>query len=288
VIELSRGECSLIVIPEHGGSIVGWTRGGRHLLRHPSPASVLLGQPGAMGGFPLVPYCNRIAWRRFSWDGRAYELAANFGDHPHAIHGVGWQKPWHVEDISADAVTLSLRHDPIGESASGWPFAFAALLTYRLMDSGLIVDIEATNLHPSSAPMGIGIHPYFPRMPGAAIRFQADGVWINRDSLPASHEPVPHGWDFSQGRLADREPLDNCFTGWRGEATIPGMRIEADPVLHNFQVFTPAGADFFCVEPVSHVPDAINRPELPQAQAMTALQHGQTLRGSVKFLAEDN
>jgi len=32
---------------------------------------------------------------------------------------------------------------------------------------------------------------------------------------------------------------------------------------------------------VSHVPDAINRPDLPKSQAMTVLEPGQTLSGSM-------
>ena len=61
------------------------------------------------------------------------------------------------------------------------------------------------------------------------------------------------------------------------------MRIAADPIFTNLQVFTPTGADFFCVEPNSHIPDAINRPELADGQAMRVLEPGQTLRGSMIF-----
>jgi aldose 1-epimerase len=283
MLALSRGGDQLIVAPEHGGSIVGWTRQGTHLLRRPSPAAVLLGHPGAMGCFPLVPFCNRIAFRRFNWNGQPYDLAANFGDHPHAIHGVGWQRPWVTEEVSADSVTLSLHHD--ATATTGWPFAFEARLTYRLTGDGMTIRIEAVNLHSAPAPMGLGAHPYFPRPTGATIAFQADGVWMNRDALPVTHTPIPADWDHAHGRGTDHEPLDNCFTGWRGEARLPGMRIGADPVMRNLQVFTPEGADFFCVEPVSHAPDAINRPDQP---GMTVLAPGQTMAGSMTFEPTDS
>ena len=286
MLQLSRGDDSLVLAPEFGGAVLGWTRRGIPMLRRPSPEAVLLGRQGAMGCFPQIPYCNRIANRRFNWAGQTYELAANFGDSPHAIHGLGWQRPWLVEAVTVNVATLSLRHDATGEAAHAWPFAFAARLTWRLSARGLTIQIEATNLHHAPAPMGIGAHPWFPRTPGASITFDADGVWLTRDALPVTHEPVPAGWSHAAGRPVDRDTLDHCFTGWTGQARIPDMRIEADPIFANLQVFTPTGADFFCVEPNSHVPDAINRPGLPDAQAMTVLEPGQTLSGSMIFVPD--
>jgi aldose 1-epimerase len=283
MIQLTRGEDSLVLTPEYGGSIVGWTRRGIHIFRRPSPAAVLLGRQSAMGLFPLLPFCNRIAQCRFTWDRQTYELAANFGDSPHAIHGIGWQRAWQVETVSAAGATLSLHHD----ASSAWPFAFEAHLTYSLTARGLTLNIDATNLHPAIAPMGIGAHPWFPRAAEAAITFQAAGVWFTRDTLPVRHGAIPPAWDFANGRQVDREPLDHCFTGWSRVVRMPGVRIEADPVFGNLQVYTPSGKDFFCVEPVSHVPDAINRPDLPAMQAMTALAPGQTLSGSMTFIPDD-
>ena len=283
MIELTHGDDVLAVVPEHGGAILSWTRHGNHQLLPPFPG-IAPGRPGGTGCFPLVPYCNRIAWRRFQWDGRAYELAANFGDHPHAIHGVGWKNPWRVDDRAADRVTMSLHHDARGESAHAWPFAFDCRLTYTLGPHGLGISFEATSRHRSPAPMGIGAHPWFTRQAGDIIAFRADGVWVNRGSLPETHvSPPPPEWDHADGRAVDSDPLDNCFTGWAGTASQPRLRISADPVLSNLQIFTPPGAGFFCIEPVSHVPDAINRPALSAAQSMHVLHENETLRGSMTF-----
>ncbi len=282
MIQLTRGGDSLIVSPTHGGAIVGWTRDGIHLLRRPSPESVLRGEAGAMGCFPLVPYCNRIAHRHFTWDGQDYHLAGNFGDHPHAIHGVGWQTPWRVEAVAPDMVTLSSHHAP----DPAWPFAFEAILTYQLTGQGLVMEIAATNRHAVPAPMGIGAHPYFPRATNAAVTFQSGGIWHNRDALPDRHDRIPAAWDHGAGRAVAVEPLDHCFTGWHGTARWPGMRLAADPVFGNLQVYTPADAAFFCVEPVSHVPNAVNMSDLPQGQVMTSLAPGATLRGAMTLMPD--
>ena len=266
---LTHAEDLLTVAPAQGGAILSWPRGGRDVLRAPSP--------GAAACFPMVPYCNRIAHRRFG----THLLAPNFGDHPHAIHGVGWKAAWTVEAETIDAATLSLF------SNEDWPFAFAARLTYRLDAAGLTIELAAENRHAAAAPMGIGMHPYFARDARTALTFQADGVWHNdATALPVSHGPVPSEWSHAAGRAVDDAPLDNCFTGWAGAAATARIRIEADPVFGCLQVYTPAGAGFFCVEPVSHAPDAINR-TLPPGQAMTILPSGLpaggTLRGTMRF-----
>ena len=60
-----------------------------------------------------------------------------------------------------------------------------------------------------------------------------------------------------------------------------GVTITADAAFRHLQVYTPRQHDFFCVEPVSHVPDAINRPDLPPGQGMHVLQPGATLSGII-------
>lgn len=277
MLTLSRGADSLVIAPESGGAIVGWMRGGRNVLRRAAPEAVLSGDPGAMACFPLVPFANRVAARRFVWRGETHVLAPNFGDHPHAIHGTGWKARWTAVSVSPESVTLTLAH----RGGEGWPFAFAATLIYRLTPAGLSVEMAATNRHTAAAPMGLGLHPYFPRPAGAVIRFDASGVWINdATQLPVRHGAVPPAWDAAAGRPVDAAPLDNCFTSWPGIAGLPDLRLEADPVFGNLQVYTPAGQDFFCAEPVSHAPDAINRDPMD----MTVLAPGETLRGTIRFL----
>src|SRR3954465_5595082 len=90
---LTAGASSIVVAPEHGTGLVGWMRGRTALLRHALPEAAAFGDSHAMGLFPLLPYCNRIGWTRFSWQGRDYHLARNFGDSPHTIHGIGWERP---------------------------------------------------------------------------------------------------------------------------------------------------------------------------------------------------
>ena len=286
MLHLQDDEASVVVTPEHGGAVLGWMHNRTPVLRRPVPDAMLRGDVRGFGCFPLVPFCNRIALGRFTWQGRAYQLARNFGDHPHAIHGVGWQRPWRIGAVSNLAASLTLRHDAAGDQARAWPFPFDAALSYTLSNTQLRIVISVTNRHSDPAPAGIGLHPYFGRRPGITLQFNAGGVWINGDSaLPAQHAGVPRAWDHANGLPIGRARLDNCFTGWSSTARIGGIlggvRLTADAAFRHLQVYTPPHHDFFCAEPVSHVPDAINRTDLPFGQGMHVLPPGETLSGSV-------
>jgi aldose 1-epimerase len=285
MLTLASGTSSVVVAPEYGAALVGWMRGPTPMLRRALPQATIGGDPHTMGCFPLLPYGNRLGHGRFRWCGTEYTLKSNFGDSPHNIHGIGWQRPWAVEATTATSIHLTLDHSP----DPGWPFAFSACLRYTLSDTALTIDIRITNRHAATAPAGIGVHPFFPKSHDPSLCFNATGAWRNgADALPVAHAPPPAAWQHATPRPERDSRLDNCFTGWDGTADIQGgpasVRIEASPVFRQLQVFTPSWADFFCLEPISHVPDAINRPDLPSEQAMHVLQPNATLAGSVRFI----
>lgn len=286
MLRIGPEESSAVVMPEIGGAVLGWVSDGAHVLRHAQPDTLMTGNVRGMGAFPLVPFCNRIAYGRFTWEGVTYQLDRNFGDHPHTIHGVGWQRQWQVTNASETDAELELEHTATGEQARHWPFPFHASLRYSLDFGRLTVTLSVENRHSAPAPLGIGLHPYFPRRQGATLQFKAGGVWMNgKNALPSQYGKIPGEWDHTKPVVIGRLRLDNCFTGWNRRASIThvaeGISIEADAAFRHVQVYTPAGRDYFCVEPVSHVPDALNRRDLPTGQAMHVVRPGEALSGSI-------
>ena len=290
MLTLHAGDGSLVLAPEIGGAIVGWTHGSVPLLRRPHPDAILARNPRGLACFPLVPFSNRIAWGRFRWDGHDYALERNFGDHPHTIHGVGWQAAWDVASVSATSAVLTLRHDATGEQARRWPFAFTAEQRFTLTEDALNVVLAMTSQHAHPAPAGLGLHPYFPNAGTPTLTFNAAEVWLNgEDALPASRIAVPAEWDHTRGMSIGAASLDNCFTGCDGRAQIAwaghrhSLSIEADSLFRYLIVYTPPGQDFFCVEPVSHATNAINRMDSVPSDGLRILGPGETLRGEVTF-----
>jgi aldose 1-epimerase len=159
-----------------------------------------------------------------------------------------------------------------------------------LTPAALHLGLTLRNLHRSPAPAGLGLHPYFPHNGGPRLRFNATHVWLNgANSLPSEPVAVPPEWDHSGGQRIGSAALDNCFAGWDGEAHFvwasdgPALRIEADAPFRHLIVYTPPGQDYFCVEPVSHMNDAINRMDSAAGHGLRTLAPGETLQGRVTF-----
>jgi aldose 1-epimerase len=242
--------------------------------------------------YPLIPFSNRIAQGRFSFEGVEHRLALNFGDHPHAIHGNAWQRPWQVVEADDARCRLVLVHRPEGDEAGGWPFAYRAEQLFELSPNGLMLTLFLENEDHRAMPAGLGLHPFFPRRPGVQLQFAAELVYLNgEDSLPTDGIPVPDDWNYRTMRELGEPRLDNCFAGWDGTARIAynqekiALSIEADPRFGHLVVYVPTGRYFFAVEPVSHLNDAISRPD-PAGHGLRILQPGERLKARVRFSVE--
>ena len=289
LVTLSAGDSRLVLAPAIGGSIASWVRGARPLLRPMQPDALEAGLPRGLGSYPLFPFSGRVAGRRFTWDNVTYELAALMNGH--AIHGCGWQEAWQVEDADRRQAMLRLDHAP----NALWPFAFLATQRFRWEADRLVCDLMIENRHTRPAPVGFGLHPYFPRSPSTRLRFSAGHVWHNgADGISSVRSVPPAKWDFREGRSVGSDFVDNCFGDWGGVAVIDypdlgyRLRIEADDVLRHLVVFVPEGQDFFAVEPVANMGDAINRIGAEPDQGMVVLARGQRLVGQIRYIIEES
>lgn len=254
--------------PALGGAIGTLRHDGNDVLR-PTPPEAR--DPLDTGCFPLVPYANRIAHGRFEFGGQAHQLPLNFGDHPHSLHGLGWQAEWTVTETGADHATLAHAHG----GGAGWPWTYRAEQRFVLAPSEMRVELSITNTGDSPMPAGIGLHPYFPCDAETYLTFSSERVWLADDMMLPTEPAAPtHFGDWSvSAPVAGVTLIDNAYEGWDGAAGVGQgwggfqMRGEGASALH---LYRPPGMDFFCAEPVSHLPDAINR------GGMDALAPGET------------
>ncbi len=298
LITLQRGDWRAVIAPAVGGAITAFELAGTAILR-PTPAeAVSRGEVRRTACYPLLPYANRIARGQFNAHARNYKLRPNFPDGHHPLHGVGWRRAWRVLAADATSCEIALSHLANGEDALDWPFPFEARQRVALCGEGLRIDLKVVNLAQQSAPLGLGLHPWFVRRRGETLAFEAEAVWENdAEHLPARRVDAAidahaweETWDHSRGRAVGAAPLDHDFGGWRGLATMTAtegarLQMRADAVFPVLRVFTPPGREEYAVEPMTHGTDALHR-HGPAVAPMAWRAPGEAFEGGVTIAVQ--
>ncbi|MEO8836308.1 MAG: aldose 1-epimerase [Caldimonas sp.] len=272
--ELHAGALRLALRPDLGGSVAGLWHGTTPILRSSEPARLAVSREAAM--YPLVPYSNRLGYRRFRWRGHDYTTAANVPDSPHSMHGVGWQRPWRIVSSSVLEVILELHH----AGDADWPFAFTARQYFSLTAESFSVRMQLVNDAAVDQPVGIGWHPYFVKRARSRLHVELSARWDTDATLLPTRKVAQPGIDSDLSHL----DFDNCFEGWRGPARIRDERfsLQLASSLPYLVVYTPPEREYFCVEPVSHVNNAIHMGD-PAAFGLVALAPRATLEASMRL-----
>lgn len=256
----------LALRPDLGGCLAGLWLGDLPVLRSTEPAD--LASSRLSGCYPLAPYSNRLGFRRFRWLGQEHTTQPNFDDNPHSVHGVAWQRPWRVVAQSASQAELAYEH----QGDAHWPFDFEVRQVFELTPESLTLRLAITNRAAAPQPVGLGWHPYFPKRSRSRLHIELTERWEpDASGLPTRKVPQA-GID---GDIAHLD-FDNCFEGWRGDAKIRDekLRMSLRSSLPYLVVFTPQDKAYYCVEPVSHVSNAIHMAD-PLAHGLRKLAPGE-------------
>jgi aldose 1-epimerase len=286
VISLAHGDYRLEILPRLGGCVGSFTHRQRHLLRPTAPG---VDDAFQSASFPLVPYANRIADGLFLFHDREVRIPRNARGQAHPLHGHSWHEPWRVAARSDRHAVLTFLYE-----AGSWPWTYSAEQALTVSDSGLRVDLTLTNRDSRPMPAGLGWHPYFPRTARTWLQAEVRGAWeIDEDFLPTTHVTGARFGDWTRGEIVERPDLvDNCHTGWAGSARILlagadggdiRLTMSASEALRWLHIYVPVGKGFFCVEPVSHMPNAVNRPEPPEQTGLVSLEPGSSLSAWIQL-----
>jgi len=162
-----------------------------------------------------------------------------------------------------------------------WPFTFDVTQRFELSDNALMVSLSFTNIDARMQPVGLGWHPYFPKRSRSRMRVECSGRW---ESDPNTHLPtrrvVQTGIDGEVRHL----DFDHCFEGWRGAARVrdEALSVAVTSSLPYLVVYTPPERDYFCIEPVSHVSNAIHMAD-PAAHGLKSLGAAETMDAWMKI-----
>lgn len=293
MLHLTHAHLRMQILPEAGGALAGfdyckddkWVP----LMRPFEPLTAqpgLVPDPNQLACYPLLPWSNRIAEGGFDVDGHRITLAANRDDDPYPIHGSGWQRPWRVLSCNDREARLVL------EEYSANAYAYQASLHYVLREDALEVALQVTNTGARTLPFGLGLHPFFPRHGETTLHAPATQVWLNdgHSPLPVKRVDVRPAWDFNHARSLP-DGLNHGFQAWKGDAEIAwpryGLRLQVETDVDAFVLYTPAGEDFFCFEPVDHAINAVHLPGGAAANGMTLLAPQASLARRFAFRVAD-
>lgn len=248
---IANDVAAVVVSARDGGRVVQITVDGIDLLigRADAPEP---DNPLAWGSYPMVPYAGRVRRGRFEFDGSEYLLPINLDNH--AIHGMGFDRPWTL--THHDDTTVELAIDFAGDAR--WPFGGTATQRIAVDADGVEMTLAVT-AGDRPMPASIGWHPWF-RKPQALV-FQPSAMYRrDADYLPTGELiPVPDG------------PWDDCFANDQPVLiTIDGVTMRLSSACTEWVVYDmPPHAT--CVEPQTAPPDAFTlRPH--------RLAPGETLR----------
>lgn len=268
--------------PELGGCIAGLWLSGIPVLRS-TPAADLHSVRQA-GSYPLVPFSNRVSQATLQWQGTDHPLVKNWAPDPHAIHGVGWERPWAVLESTDTFALLSYEH----KADASWPFDFDSSQAFKLEADALEMSLSITNQSAKAVPVGMGWHPFFVKRPGSHVQFAATGRWEMGDDKLPTHRAPHAGLDTSCATL----DVDHCFDGWAGTVQLHDslLRTRVLSSLGRLVVYSTPQSDSIAIEPVSHVNDAVNRMAQTGASAdelgICILQPGQTFSSAMRIEVE--
>lgn len=208
--EIHSGDHHATVV-EVGGAVRVYDVGARHVL-NPFPLDAMC---DGSHGTPLVPWPNRLADGRYTWDGTTQQVPLTEPEKHNAIHGFLRWDTWQPRIHEAARVVMGAVVHP----QSGYPFALDVAVEYEVGPDGLVVTTTATNVGDADLPYAHGQHPYLSTGDGvlddctfemqAATRVDTD----EERQLPTGLEPVAGTpYDFTTRRPLGAMVIDHAFT----------------------------------------------------------------------------
>lgn len=234
----------------------------------------------AFSGAILAPWPNRLADGLYGYAGGTYQVPITETDRLTALHGLlGFTPFTPAQEPTDTAVTLTTTVVP----TNGYPWPLRVDVTYALGDDGLTVTTRATNLGRSTAPYGLGFHPWL--SPGDAqvdectLQLGASRhVTVDNRLLPTGAEDVEGTFDLREPTSLRGVQLDDAWLApirdadgltWARLTTPDGRTTAmwADEAYAAWQVCTgdlvpPIARRGVAVEPMTCIADAFRTGDL--------------------------
>ena len=285
-VSLAKGGYELGAAPQWGGAVTFLKHEGRDCLRPARSLAVVEEDPREAACFPCIPYFGRL-YDGLTLDGKHWAQAPTLSacDPDYALHGEGWVSPWEIVSQTDNVLVCAYRHD--GAARGRFPFAYEARQKIKLSDDGAEISLGLKNTGEASMPGGLGLHPYLPRRQDTVCAFTAKKYWTPpKGNAPGVLSYLPDALGVSRWAPLPAVTRDHSYAGFDGEATINtgkiSLHLKTDaPILH---LYAPEGENWYCMEPVTHLPGALVDRNNPYGGGMLA--PGDTMKLTLLITAQ--
>jgi len=260
MLELRTSQLSLWIDPDYGASTLGLAWRGKHVMPDCRKAlrlpSALISERGELpeASFNMLPWSGRVLGGKMWHGGQAIFLGRA---EEHALHGEVWDQSWTV--VSHDQTFLRCRlNRPEG---SRFPADYSAIYESQLEENKASFSLTITNRSSETIFMGGGFHPYFDRLNGVTVAFDALAEYPTSDhvGIPSGPAiPTPRSKSFTKGVILSRDVLvDTSFLLGKKQARLTwpqdGLNalFEFSESIDHIVVYNP-DKSWFAMEPVSH------------------------------------
>ena len=284
-IRLQGGGYEAGVTPQWGAALTFLKHDGSDCLRPARFVTAVKEDPREAACFPCVPYFGRL-YDGLTVAGKHWTQSATLPicDPELALHGEGWVSAWEIVSQTDSVLVCAFAHD--GEPAGRFPFPYEARQKIKLSEDGAEISLGLKNIGEQPMPGGLGLHPYFTRRQDTVCAFTAKKYW----TPPAGHAPgvlsyLPDALGVSRLTALPNTLRDHSYVGFGGEVEVStgklSLQLKSDaPILH---LFTPEGENWFCMEPVTHLPGALVDRNNPYGGRMLA--PGDTMKLTLQISA---
>ena len=265
VIQITRGDASIRVAPQHGGILLDWSRRGKQIVHWPAAAD--WSRPTKIrGGNPvLFPFIARHYVDGVL--GRWKDEAGIVRDLP--MHGFAREMAYAVVE-TGDPFELRMRITETEKTLAFYPFPFRFELAYRLGEETLEAEFLTTNTGTTPLPYYAGHHFYFNVPHTDRGQWELELPFAKAGRRDEAGNPdlntVPETTTLADPELVDRFQVGPLRTTFATTNRTTGERITFDlnPPANAIPWYavttwseTPE-SDFFCIEPWLGLPNAIH------------------------------
>ncbi len=227
----------------------------------------------AFSGTVLAPWPNRLRDGEFRFEGVTYEVPLTEHDRQTSLHGLVAHTTFTTVDETPSSVTL----EHVVVPTTGYPWPVRLQVTYTLTGAGLRVSTDVTNLGTSTAPFGLGFHPWLSPGDGPVdeTTLQVDAarhVTVDTRLLPTGTEALAGRYDLRAATPLRGIALDDAWVQpirdedgltWARFGGADGRTVAmwADASFHAWQVCTgdlvpPIKRRGVAIEPMTCIADA--------------------------------